>query len=114
MSPACKAYTEYMIDIAENGSFLEGLAAQLPCSLMYQKLGEYVHSNFSQPNNFEVWITTYSSPERRKSVETFVGFVDQIAALDTHENVSAAKKAFQRASQYEFEFWNDALKLRLV
>lgn len=114
MSPACKAYTEYMIDVAEKGSFLEGLAAQLPCSLMYQKLGEYVHSNFSQPNSFVVWINTYSSPERRKVVETFVEFVDQIAALDTHENVSAAKKAFEKASQYEFEFWEDAFNLKLA
>jgi len=26
MSPACKAYAEYMIDVAQKGSFLEGLA----------------------------------------------------------------------------------------
>ena len=85
---------------------------QIP--ILYQKLGEYIHSNFSQLNSFAVWINAYSSPERRKTVETFVGFVDQIAASDTHENVSAARRAFQKASQYEFEFWDDALNLRQV
>ncbi len=112
MSPACKAYTEYMVNVAQNGSFLEGLAAQLPCSVMYQKLGEYIHSNFSEPNKFIGWINTYSNPERRKNVETFIGFIDKVAALDIYENISAAKKAFHTASKYEFEFWDDALNLR--
>ena len=114
MSPACKDYTEYMVDIAQNGGFLEGLTAQLPCSIMYQKLGEHLRSNFLQPNKFVVWVNTYSSPERRKTVEVFVGLVDKVALSDTHENIDAAKRAFQKASQYEFEFWDGALNLRHI
>lgn len=116
ISPACKDYTEYMLNIAEKGSFLEGLTAQLPCSIMYQKLGEQIKNNRLQPtsNLFEVWVNTYSGSERRSNVETFIDFVDMIAMSDTHENIVAAKKAFERASQYEFKFWDDALNLRVV
>ncbi len=112
MSPACRAYTQYMIDIAQNGSFLEGLAAQLPCSLMYQKLGEHVRQHATQPNKFEIWINSYSNPERRQKVETFIDIIDGLAEIESCETLDSMRRAFYTASKYEFDFWDDAFNLR--
>ena len=112
-SPACQKYTSFLIHIAEQGTLLEGLIAQLPCALMYQKLGEYIEGNEVIPNRHDIWIKTYSDPERKKRVETFIRHIEELAKTETQqEKRESMHKAFEQAAQYEFDFWDDAFNLR--
>lgn len=111
-SPACKSYTEEMLKIASERTFIEGLVFLLPCTLLYQKIGEALHPNGNCPPSYKLWIDTYSSVERRKKVEVSIGIVDQIASKSPYEELQDLHAVFHRASQLEYNFWDDAYHLR--
>ncbi len=107
-TPACKFYTEHMLKTASEQPFNEGLVFLLPCALLYQKIGEALNANSSCSNSYKLWIETYSSQKRRKRVEVFIDIVDQIAAKSSYEEFQDLQAIFCKASQLEYNFWDDA------
>lgn len=107
-SPACRAYTEYMLASASKGSFQEGFIALLPCTLLYQKIGEFCKASSPSNNDYKLWIENYSSSERRQGVIKFIGVSNELADQSSSEELTAIETVFLRASQFEYDFWDDA------
>lgn len=107
-SPACRAYTNYMLTVAAKGSLEEGFVALLPCTLIYQKIGEFAKQSSPPTNDYQKWIESYSSLERQNRVVTLLEFADELADQSSFEDLNAMEAVFQKASLFELDFWDDA------
>lgn len=111
-TPACKLYIEDMLKTVSEQSFNKGLVSLFACTLIYQKIGESLNPNSICPKSYRLWIETYSSPERRKRVEVYIDIVDQIVATSSYKEFQILQAVFCRASELEYNFWDDAYHLR--
>jgi thiaminase/transcriptional activator TenA len=110
-SPVCIAYTEFLKQVAESNN-LAGLVALIPCSLIYQKIGEYLKSIQKPSVNsnpyYQIWINTYSSQERHERVEQLLSIVNRAVLICSRNEIIILKDIFRKASQFEHDFWDDA------
>jgi hydroxymethylpyrimidine kinase/phosphomethylpyrimidine kinase len=110
-SPVCTAYTEFLKQAADSNE-LAGLVALIPCSLIYQKIGEYLKSiqkSSVNPNPYyQIWIDTYSSQGRRERVEQLLSIVNRAVLICSRNEIIILKDIFKKASQFEYDFWDDA------
>ncbi len=102
---ACTQYTEDMLTAASQLSFNEGLVFLLPCTLIYQKIGEFLKSNSHGFNRYQNWIDQYSSLDRRNRTEIFINIIEELAASSVNEK-EALKAVFKRAAEHEYDFWD--------
>lgn len=113
-SSVCAAYTAFLHSTADSNR-LAGLIALVPCSLIYQKIGEYL-KNFSKSTvhspSYELWIDTYSDHGRRERVEQLLSIVNRAVSICLPAEVTLLKNIFRKSSQFEYEFWNDAYQSR--
>ncbi|CAF2153605.1 unnamed protein product [Rotaria magnacalcarata] len=115
-SMACMAYTNYLKNLAKNNNpILFTLVGLVPCALIYQKVGEYLkrkqQTESLPPTNqyYQVWIDTYSSEQRRQSIEKLLAMVNRLYSSTWSSNQHAElMKIFQKAAEYECEFWTEA------
>lgn len=116
-SAVCNAYTDYLKGLtASENPILFTLVGLVPCSLIYQKVGEYLaykqrtESLLPANMNYQMWINTYSSEQRRQSVEKLLAIVNQIYSSTPlpNEHLKLLLEIFKKASEYEYQFWNDA------
>ncbi|CAF3430369.1 unnamed protein product [Rotaria socialis] len=117
-SAVCIAYTNYLKSVATNEeSIFFTLVALIPCTLIYQKVGEYLkrkqQAESLLPTNqyYQAWINTYSSEQRRQSVEKLLASMNRLYS----STVSSSRhlellKVFQKSTEYELAFWDDAYK----
>jgi thiaminase/transcriptional activator TenA len=110
-SPACFAYTQYVLAQTTLKSYEEGLAAVLPCFWIYREAGNHIHAGASPANPYQKWIDTYASPEFSQVVDRALALTDE-AALGAGEGLRAAmEEAFETASRLEWLFWDSAYRL---
>jgi thiaminase len=113
-APACSAYTEFLHQVAES-NHLAGLVALIPCTLIYQKIGEYLKSIQKSSVNsnpyYQIWIDTYSSRDRRKRVEDLLSIVNRAVLVCSENEIITLKEVFRKVSQFEYDFWDDAYRL---
>ncbi|MBA3238638.1 MAG: hypothetical protein H0T62_09885 [Parachlamydiaceae bacterium] len=86
-------------------SFNEGLIFLLPCTLIYQKIGEYLKPMCPDSNPYKNWIAQYSSSERRNRTVKFINIIDELANMSENEKESL-KTVFLKSVQHEFDFWD--------
>lgn len=112
-SPVCSAYTEYL-NQTSNIDELTGLIALVPCTLIYQKIGEYLNKLDTVRTNsnpsYRLWINTYSSEERRDRVENMLNIVNRAVMICSMEELVELKQVFQKVSQYEHDLWDEAYR----
>lgn len=112
-SPVCCTYTE-CLNQTSNINELAGLVALVPCTLIYQKIGEYLTKlNIFRTNSnptYRLWINTYSSEERRDRVENMLKIVNRAVMVCSIEELTELKEIFQKVSQYEHDLWDEAYR----
>lgn len=107
-SPACLAYTSFLLRTAYDRTWEEGLAAFLPCYWIYLKVGARLADRGSPHPLYRRWIETYAGEEYAKVVDEMLTLVDR-AASDASPGVrQRMQKAFVTGSRYEFLFWDSA------
>lgn len=111
ISPACMAYTRYLIATAATASFEEAAAAILPCFWIYREVGRYIKKNAIKNNPYARWINTYSSEEFSNDVDQAISIVDDIAGQSPPPMLTFMTQAFEHCSLFEWHFWNDAYHL---
>lgn len=108
MSPANYAYTNHLLVSAGRGSFLEGLAALLPCYWIYWEVGKQLSKKGSRNRDYQRWIAQYSGEEYGRTVRRVLAVADAAAvAADAATRVSA-RRLFVRSARYEYQFWDSA------
>jgi thiaminase/transcriptional activator TenA len=109
-SPACRAYTSFLLATAETGSYEELVAALLPCFWVYWDVGKALYAASAPDNFYRAWIDTYAGEEFGAVVERCRELVDRTAQAASPASGAAMHRAFELSCRYEWMFWDSAYR----
>ena len=107
-APTTRAYINYLLRVAYEGSLAEILASVLPCQLGYAEIGRDLAKKGkpqSQPL-YGRWIDTYSSKEFCDLAEWLKDLCDELAEDAGKEELKRMDTHYLIAARYEYMFWN--------
>lgn len=115
MAPENKAYTEYMVDVAKNGTAQETLAAVMPCILSYLYIARRVKTAAKEKGSFEgshfkLWIEEYASQRYADACDEISAFMDDISEGLSEELQERVMEIFCNSSRHELNFWKMAYR----
>lgn len=110
-SPTCLAYTSYLLAVAQTGSYAELAAALLPCFWVYHHVGTDIVARQRGDNPYRAWIDTYADEDFGTAVAKCRAAADRAATTVDDATRERMFQAFQRASEYEWLFWDSAYRL---
>lgn len=111
-SPTCQNYTQFLLTKASLDQVEVAMAAVLPCFWIYKRVGDYIYAHQENHNNpYQDWIATYAGEDFGILVEKAIAICDHVAAQCTIAQQEQMTKAFVRASQLEWMFWDSAYQL---
>ncbi|MCS7186905.1 MAG: thiaminase II [Armatimonadota bacterium] len=106
MSPTNLLYTSYLLRVAYERPFHEGIGAFLPCYWIYLEVGKALESKGSPNPIYQRWIDTYSSAEYEGVVHQVILAADKIAGTITETQREAMRQHFVLTSKMEWMFWD--------
>lgn len=106
--PTTLAYTSYLLRVAHQGSFVEGLAGVLPCYWIYARVGEQLLAKSSPNPLYARWIQTYGGEEFQGTVRAVLALTDRVGADLAGSERARAVEHFVTTSRYEWMFWDAA------
>jgi thiaminase (transcriptional activator TenA) len=109
-SPACLAYTSYLLATARGGSYAEGVGVVLPCYWIYWEVGKELVRRGSPDARFQRWIDTYSGDEFAGVVRDVIAETDRIGAFLSGDERAAVARHYRTTSRYEWMFWDSAYR----
>lgn len=109
-SPACAAYTNFLLATAMVGSYEELAAAVLPCFWIYRHVGVEIAKVAKPGNPYAAWINTYNDESFGNAVNAVINITNAAAAAATPANRDAMRRAFNLCSVYEWMFWDSAYR----
>lgn len=140
ISPTCLLYTS-VLDAQALAPVEVEAAAVLPCFVVYQRVGQWIHAraegngstagdstnpgaaaNDNAPagpktgmplseNPYRAWIETYADPAFAVSTEQAVAICDELAAAAGEETRQRMTELFVRCTRMEWMFWESAWNL---
>jgi thiaminase (transcriptional activator TenA) len=113
-SPACFAYTHYLLSTAALGTSAEALAALLPCFWIYREVGNHVVTQATDnlaKNPYARWIETYAGPDFSSSVDRAIAVTESVAQAESEAERARMRSAFELSSRLEWRFWDSAYRL---
>jgi thiaminase/transcriptional activator TenA len=111
MNAANWAYTTHELAAVYAGTTAEGLAALLPCPLVYQFVGEHLMQAPPPANSiYADWIAFYGSGLGDPRRETLLGLYDRLVADANAATLARCERNFLISSRYEWEFWDAAYR----
>ncbi|GII62964.1 aminopyrimidine aminohydrolase [Sphaerisporangium krabiense] len=108
VGPTTRAYTSYLLATVYGGSFLDGLAAVLPCYWIYARVGTALLAESSPDALYARWIATYGDQAFQSVVRRVVELADRTGAEATPAQRAAALGHFVTTARYEWMFWEAA------
>jgi len=106
MAPTNLLYTSYLLRVAYERSFHEGVGAFLPCYWIYLEVGKALEVKGSPNPLYRRWIDTYSSAEYESVVRQVIAAADEIAGTLTDAQREAMRQHFVLTSKMEWMFWD--------
>ena len=107
-SPTGLAYSSYEFATIQAGSFAEGLAALLPCYVLYRNIGRDVVKNKDINPLYKEWLSPYADKDFDKLVgSTLIIFNDAVKNLPEDQK-QRIKNIFQTSCLFELMFFNAA------
>jgi thiaminase (transcriptional activator TenA) len=105
-TPACFAYTNYLIRTTFTESYEVGVASLLPCFWIYREVGNYIYQNAKiKENPYSEWINTYGGEEYSSLVDRFISIVNQLASESSTAQRTNMKVAYTHSTRLEYWFW---------
>lgn len=108
-TPDNLAYTNYMLNVAQNGSLAEVVASLLPCAWDYWEIGKLLRKQYGDQlasNRYAKWIETYDSEEFAQGAKWLIDLMDELAEGKPERELAVLEKHFQITSKYEYLFWD--------
>jgi thiaminase/transcriptional activator TenA len=106
MAPNNLLYTSYLLRVAYERPFYEGMGAFLPCYWIYGEVGKELEKKGSPTALFSRWIETYASEEFTAIVQQVLDVMDQIAPELTEGGKKMVRNHFIITSKLEYLFWD--------
>jgi thiaminase/transcriptional activator TenA len=104
--PTTRAYTDHLLRIGGTGSYVELVAALLPCTWGYSEIGQRLAQEAGLADGgYGRWINWYSGPVAAKRARAGRELLDRLAALVGPRALMLAEDAFAVSSRYEWMFW---------
>jgi thiaminase/transcriptional activator TenA len=110
-SPTCAHYTHYLLALAYNAPYEVSVAALLPCFWIYWEVGKHLLETAQPDNPYQAWIDTYADEAFAEGVRKVIAIADQMAAAASPSIRDEMTRAFVRAAQLEWMFWDSAWRL---
>jgi len=99
-------YTSYLLKVAYERPFHEGMGAFLPCYWIYGEVGKELEKRGSPKELFRRWIQTYASEEFDSIVQQVLEVMDKIALGLTDNEKDMVREHFVTTSKMEYLFWD--------
>ena len=90
------------------------LGALLPCFWIYAEVGRDIHARAAPANPYQAWIDTYAGEQFHAAVNATIEATDEAAAGASPALRERMHRAFTRATQLEWIFWDSAYRLEHV
>lgn len=112
-SPACIAYTRYVLDSGSSGDLTHLYAGLIPCFVGYAKVADYItDNNLSVANNpYQSWIDMYSSKEYQEAANNATHFFETLCKDLSNKQMEKVQDIFTTATRMEIFFWQMGLDL---
>ncbi|MGK7294895.1 MAG: TenA family protein [Candidatus Wenzhouxiangella sp. M2_3B_020] len=110
-SPACFAYTHFLLSTAAHASYPVACAALLPCFWIYREVGLYIHERAAQPNPYQDWIDTYAGEDFSQAVDRAIELTERAAEEAGEADRERMRTAFFESTRLEWMFWDSAYRL---
>lgn len=109
-SPTCFGYTNFLLAVAQTGSYEALIAAILPCFWVYWEVGNDIARRARPDNPYRAWIDTYADPVFGAAVESVIAIVDHAAAEAANGTRAEMMNTFRRSTQFEWMFWDSGYR----
>lgn len=108
--PACQAYTQFLIDIAQQEEIPEILMAVMPCMLGYYYVFDSVRKRFPavMDSYFGPLVADYTSDLYKECCDVWTDFCNQVCQDLDQERKERLNQLFLMASKHELYFWQMA------
>ena len=106
MAPNNLLYTSYLLRVAYERPFPEGMGAFLPCYWIYWEVGKELEKRVSPVPVYQRWIDTYASAEFGNTVQQVLALTDQVADTVTTADRERIAQHFIMTSRFEYLFWD--------
>ena len=106
---ACKQYTDFLLEAAQQEGILAILCSTLPCMLTYAYIGKCLlemNPNIIQESEYGEWIQEYCGLEYLDKCEAWMKFTNEAVKNVNNEEKKQLQELFRKASLYELDFWN--------
>jgi len=104
-NPACRAYTEFLVETAQHRSLGEAAAALAPCMSLYAYLGKELAPRSYPQHPYREWIETYSSEEFGRLANRLESALDRMAT-----DCGEVRAAYRYALACEAAFFSASLE----
>jgi thiaminase/transcriptional activator TenA len=111
LSPVCHHYCSWLLATAWSKPYPVVLAALLPCFWIYAEIGRDILGRAARPNPYDSWIDTYAGEEFHAAVRAVIETTDRVAEKASPEMLAGMHRAFSKATQLEWMFWDSAYRL---
>ncbi|WP_066064510.1 thiaminase II [Neobacillus soli] len=108
-TPINLAYTRYMLNVAQNGSLEELIAALLPCMWSYWEISKKIVNTYLNASNHPLygeWVKMYSSSEFGSLATWLIDLLDQEAEGKSERELTILEEHFLTTSKFEYMFWD--------
>ncbi len=113
--PACAKYTQLMRKLGESRedfSWVTGLIALLPCTLVYAKVGDWMIASGVRPTvkRYADFIEMYRDQARHDRLAYFLELTNRVVNSCSYEVRQKLKGIFREVCECEYAFWDDAYR----
>lgn len=108
VAPTTLAYASYLLATAHHGTFVDGLAAVLPCYWIYAEVGAELLEHGSPDPRYQRWIDTYADDEYQTIVAEVLALADHVGLDLSVADEARARTHFATTARYEWMFWDAA------
>lgn len=110
-SPACFAYTNFLLATTALRSYEEGVAAVLPCFWVYREVGLSIYRSATRPNPYQRWIDTYAGKEFVEATERAIEALEDAVVSASEASRNRMLEAFITSTRLEWLFWDSAYRM---
>ena len=110
VTPTTQAYTSYLLATTYGGSFVDGLAAILPCYWIYARVGTALLDRGSPDPRFQSWIDSYGGEDFAATVAAVLDLTDRVGSMLNPAEEAVARAHFVTTARYEWMFFDAAYR----